>query len=206
MIKEAKSEWIRKVVYQLESKVIFPLRFKKVSYNHISIPKDHAILLLQNHISWWDGFWGNYLTYDLFKRRYHVMTLEDQIVKNPLLRHLGGFSVRKNSRQALESIQYAKELLDDPKNTVLIFPQGRLQSMHVNEIHIEQGVMKLIEKIDAPCQVIYNAVTIDYLESFKPTVTFHLLDLGTPGAIDTKSLQQTITSHHILAMKSAIRK
>ena len=78
--------------------------------------------------------------------------------------------------------------------------------MHVNEIHIEQGVMKLIEKIDAPCQVIYNAVTIDYLESFKPTVTFHLLDLGTPGAIDTKSLQQTITSHHILAMKSAIRK
>ncbi len=59
----------------------------------------------------------------------------------------------------LESLEYAAELLNDPKNLVLIFPQGKLYSNFVNNIHFEKGgVAKIIEKAEGKFQLIF-AVT-----------------------------------------------
>ena len=37
------------------------------------------ILLLANHVSWWDGFWIMNLDMKVLKRKFHFMMLEEQL-------------------------------------------------------------------------------------------------------------------------------
>ena len=206
MIKAATTEWTKRLYHTIESRWVLPRRFNKVVVHGVDVRPEHSILLLQNHFSWWDGFLGSHLCYQYLQKSYHVMVQEDQLRKFPFFRYKGAFSVRKNSRDVLESIHYAAELLNDPKNLVLMFPQGRLQSMHVPDITFEKGVFRLIEKVQGPCQVIYCAVVLEYLESFKPTAHLHLLNLGATEALEVHRLQERVSAFHQEALVGLVRK
>lgn len=206
MIKATKMEWVKKAFYLFESKLIFPRKFKEILVDEVFIKPDHSVLLLQNHISWWDGFWGSYLGYKYFSKSYHVMVQENQLKKHFYFKYKGAFSIKKKSKEILESIDYTNELLSNPHNMVLIFPQGRLQSLYTDEIILEKGINKILEKAPPKCQVIYNAVTINYFEGFKPTIRFHLLDCGNASDINPEALQLKLSSFQKEAMQKTIRK
>ena len=74
----------------------------------------------------------------------------------------------------LESLNYAAELLNDPKNLVLIFPQGKLHSNFVERVIFEKGLMKIIERAGANFQLVYAATFIQYFRSKKPSITVYL--------------------------------
>lgn len=206
MIKATKQEWLKKLWYVFESKVIFPRNFKKIVVEEIPLKPDHSVLLLQNHISWWDGFWGSYLAYKFFKKSYHVMVQENQLEKHFYFRYKGAFSIKKKSKELFESINYTVELLRNPQNMVLIFPQGKLQSLYADEIILEKGLFKILESAPPNCQVIYNAVTINYLESFKPTVKCHLLDCGMAHKLSPQQLQKNISAFQKNVISNTIRR
>ena len=42
---------------------------------------DLPVLLMSNHVSWWDGFWAMYVNLKVFRRKFHFMMLEDQLRK-----------------------------------------------------------------------------------------------------------------------------
>ena len=53
----------------------------KRNFSHVRICSDVCdrnlpVLLLSHHISWWDGFWANYLNMLLFRRTFWFMMLE----------------------------------------------------------------------------------------------------------------------------------
>ncbi len=206
MIKATKSEWLKKAFYLFESKVIFPRKFKKIIIDEVPVKADHSVLLLQNHFSWWDGFWGSYLAYKFLHRSYHVMVQESQLEKHLYFKYRGAFSIKKKSKELFKSIEYTNELLANPKNMVLIFPQGKLQSLYTDEIILEKGVQKLLEKAPDKCQVIYNAVTVNYFEGFKPTIQFHLLDCGLARNLNTEILQDKLSAFQQEMMQKTIRK
>jgi 1-acyl-sn-glycerol-3-phosphate acyltransferase len=133
-------------------------------YNDKGLP----ILLIANHVSWWDGFWVSYLNLKIFKRKYHFMMLERQLTLFRVLNKTGGYSVKKGSRSVLESIQYTAELLRDPRNAVLFFPQGKIQSMHADSFHFEKGIEKLLDKVENKIQVFFIVNLIDYFSRIKP--------------------------------------
>ncbi|NQZ77332.1 MAG: 1-acyl-sn-glycerol-3-phosphate acyltransferase [Ekhidna sp.] len=205
MIKPTSWEWTKAVFHFVESKWILPRKFKRIQIHGVDLKPNHSILLLQNHISWWDGFWGSYLCYEYFHKHFYVMVQEDQLAKHSIFRYKGAFSIKKQSREALKSLSYTADLLKHPKNLVLLFPQGRLQSMHVSEIDFEKGVFHVIDQIDTPCQIIYCASVLEYLESFKPTVHLHLLDCGTPGELSAEELEAKVSSFHAKALKEQVR-
>ncbi|MEP4533460.1 MAG: 1-acyl-sn-glycerol-3-phosphate acyltransferase [Cyclobacteriaceae bacterium] len=205
MIEATRHEWIKRAFYRVESGLIFPRKFNKIRVNEIELLPNHSVLLLQNHFSWWDGFFGSYLAYQYLHKSYHVMVQEDQLKKHWYFKYKGAFSIKKQSREMRESINYAAHLLEDAANMVLVFPQGRLQSMHTDDIEVQKGTLRLIESVKGNCQVIYNAVSVEYLESFKPTVTFNLLDCGRAQSIQTGELAKTISEFHAEAKKRAIR-
>ena len=206
MIKATNLEWTKRAFFEFESRFVFPRKFKTIKLaNDIQIAKDHSVLLLQNHFSWWDGFLGSYLAYKYLNKSYHVMVQEDQLSRHWYMRYKGAFSIKKNSREIMDSLDYTRGLLENPKNMVLIFPQGRLQSMHAGEITIERGVFKLLDKIESKCQVVYSAVTVEFLESFKPSVTFNLLDLGSTADLNTDELNERINSFHRQAREGCVR-
>ena len=168
-------------------------------------PKEgHSVLLLCNHFSWWDGLWGNYLAYWHLNRKLYIMMQEDHLKKRMLLNLFGGFSINRNSREMILSLQYAAGLLNDPGNLVVVFPQGELISNHTTEINVEKGIERLLKNIKAPCQIVYNCALIDYFESLKPSVYFHLFDCGIAGEVPFEEVVTKIQTFHRQALTAQV--
>lgn len=128
----------------------------------------HSVLVVANHISWWDGFWVEFLNHQQIHRKFYFMMLEEQLKKHWYFQYTGGYSVKKNSREILESIDYTLILLDKDKNMVLMFPQGKIHSAHNNFVKFESGIQRIIEKCKDETQVLFVANVTDYFSDAKP--------------------------------------
>ena len=135
------------------------------------VPKsDSGVLLICNHISWWDGIWTLLLNKKRFKKKYHFLMLEEMLLKNKILNLAGGYSIKKGSKSMVESLNYTAELLANKSNIVLFFPQGEIKSMHQTSFTFEKGIEKILQKIKTDIQVVFVANFIDYFSNVKPTL------------------------------------
>lgn len=148
--------------------------FKEVNHNEVEVDKGHSVLLLANHFSWWDGFLMYYINYKVLKKRFHVMVIEETVQKVSFFKYVGAFSVSKNSRDMLASLNYAAELLNDPENMVLIFPQGKLHSNFTEEICFEKGLSKIMAAAAGKFQTVMAATFIENLQYKKPIAGVYL--------------------------------
>ena len=162
-------------------------RYSKIQY--IDVPTfqhDRATLVLMNHFSFNDGPMLHRLCRKVIKKEFKVMVLEEQMRNFKLLRYAGCFSINKKSRTLVDSLHYAAELLADPKNMVGIFPQGGVFSLHLNHVHFEQGLDRILKKNTHPIQVVFAVVLIDFLASFKPKANVYLMEYS--GAPDSEEM------------------
>lgn len=148
--------------------------FREVRYDDIAVDKHKSILLIANHYSFWDSLILYTVNTRLFNKRLHVMILEESMHKYWPFKYAGAFSVKKGSRNVVESLNYAASLLDDPQNLVLIYPQGKLYSNFVTRVNFEKGVMRIIEKAGGKFQLVFAAAFVQYFRSIKPTATVYL--------------------------------
>ena len=102
------------------------------------------------------------------------MVREDTTIKLQYVKYGGAFSINKQSRDMLESLDYAAELLNDPQNLVLIFPQGKLYSNFVSSVQFEKGITRVIAKTEGKFQLLFAATFVQYLKHKKPTATVYL--------------------------------
>ena len=159
---------------QLYTLVKIRNNFNKVDISGEFKEKGLPVLLILNHVSWWDGFWAMYLNLKLFKRRFHFMMLEYQLKKYWLFQKSGGFSVKKKSRSILESLNYSAEILSDSRNLLLLFPQGQLSSMHASSFEFEKGVERILKKVTGNIQIILGVCLTDYFSEAKPGLYIYL--------------------------------
>jgi 1-acyl-sn-glycerol-3-phosphate acyltransferase len=178
--------------------------FNVMEFNKIELKPNHSILLLPNHFSWWDGFLAFWLEGKYLDRNFFIMMQEDHLQKRMFFNLTGGFSINPQSKEMVTSLQYAAKLLDDPANLVTVFPQGALISNHTEEITVERGIGHIIKKIKGDCQIIYYTALIDYFESLKPSVYFHLLDCGTNHNFDLERLRLSINEFHREVLKNQV--
>jgi hypothetical protein len=142
--------------------------FKSVYFSGDFAEKGIPLLLIANHVSWWDGFWVYYLNLKLFKKKFYFMMLEGQLKKYSFFIKTGGYSVRKGSKSIIESIRYTAEILENPSNAVLMFPQGKIQSVYESSFVFEKGIEKVLEIVDNPIQIIFIVNLTDYFSYPKP--------------------------------------
>jgi len=135
---------------------------------------DKAVLVVANHFSWWDGFWIVYLNSKVYRRKFFFMMLEEQLKENWFFRFTGGYSIKKGSREILESLDYTSGLLDNNENLVLIFPQGEIKSMHSNNIVFQKGIERILQKTKNDVEIVFVANIIEYLSEQKPILFIHL--------------------------------
>ena len=151
---------------------------------------DHnkPVLLIGNHISWWDGIWALNFAQRILHRKFHFMMLEEQLRKNWFFKYTGGFSIQKKSKSIIETLSYTVELLSNPKNVVLLFPTGKIQSMHKNQFVFEKGTEKILQKLNDPVHVIFMVNIIDYFSHSRPSLfTFYK---EYTGAYSTLEIQE----------------
>ncbi|WP_345953738.1 1-acyl-sn-glycerol-3-phosphate acyltransferase [Mucilaginibacter sp. PAMB04168] len=148
--------------------------FQDFNFNSIQIDQHKSVLLLANHFGWWDGFLLYWLNHKLLRKKFHIMILEDTVRKVFFLKYMGAFSVVKNSRSMIESLNYAAQLLEDPQNLVLVFPQARLYSNFVNDVHFERGLLKIMKQAAGKFQYVFAATFIEYFQHKKPTINVYV--------------------------------
>ncbi len=144
--------------------------FHKVYISGNFQEKNFPILIISNHVSWWDGIWVMYLNIKLLKRKFHFMMLEEQLKKNKICNYVGGYSVKKKSKSIIESLNYTVDLLSDNRNMVLIFPQGEIQSLYIPSIQFEQGIDHILKKAKGKVQVLFLVNRVDYFSNTKPSL------------------------------------
>jgi 1-acyl-sn-glycerol-3-phosphate acyltransferase len=173
--------------------------FHELNFNTIPIDTNKPVLLIANHFSSWDGLVLYEVNRQLFKKRFHVMLLESTSKKIPMLKYGGGFSVHKQSKDMITSLHFAAGLLADPDNLVLMFPQGKLYSNLVNEVHFEKGILKIIEKAGGDFQLVFAATFIENFQYKKPIATVYLKAVNDNNFADINALQQAYQQHYSAA-------
>lgn len=132
------------------------------------------ILMLANHFCWWDGFIQYRINRSCFGRKLYTMMLEEQLKKHPILAQCGCFSVRKNSRGMLRSLEYCLDIMRTPGNMLLLFPQGRIESIHASAPGFESGAGYLLDRIVGEYRIVLNINLPDYGAGRKPALNCYL--------------------------------
>ena len=165
--------------------IIYPffkwyIRFKiRRNFHAVKIKGEIAdrnlpVLLITNHNSWWDGIWVEWVNQQVFRRKFYFMMLEEQLRKFWFFNFTGGFSVKKNSKSIIESLTYTRGLLTNRQNLVLMYPQGKIQSMHDIDFQFEKGIEHVLKRLDNPVQLIFMVSLIDYFSNPKPGLFLYL--------------------------------
>jgi 1-acyl-sn-glycerol-3-phosphate acyltransferase len=171
--------------------------FREVKFERIEVDKNKSVLLLPNHFSWWDGFLMYHVNHKLLGKRFHVMVIEETVQKVSFFKYVGAFSVSKNSRDMINSLNYAAELLNDPQNLVLIFPQGKLNSNFVDAVNFEKGLSKIMQRATGRYQIILAATFIENLQYKKPTASVYLKAMSEISSLD--EAQKAYQQHYEIA-------
>ena len=131
---------------------------------------NQSVLVVANHVSWWDGFWVEYLNLKRFQKKFYFMMLEEQLKKHWYFQYTGGFSIKKKSKEAMESLTYAASLLMESNNLVLMFPQGKIHSIYKNNVPFEKGIERILSQVPGETPVLFVANFVDYFSNNKPNV------------------------------------
>lgn len=128
------------------------------------------LIIYCNHSSWWDGLVAFQISYKT-KLDSFVMMEEKQLKKLFLFRKLGAFSVvREKPREALKSVNYAANLLqNDSSRTLWIFPQGEILPNDLRPIKFYSGLTKIIKNVEK-CLVTSLSIRYEFLVEFKPQI------------------------------------
>ncbi len=185
-------------------------RFNKLLINPIAIKSGHSYLLMCNHFSFLDGPLGYYLCYKTIWQekkmmKLFIMVLKKQMQKNKWLKYVGCFSVEPGRRSIKESFDFAGRVLSAPGNVLLFFPQGNLESCHIDHIRFQEGLNEVVKLIKGPCQLIWCSNTIEFFESTRPSVYFNMLDCGTTDNFDFAAIQNQVNHFHKAELKKTVR-
>lgn len=194
MIIKARHHWFYYPFFKIYSRWMPRKDFSKVTLHHQLEDRGYPVLMLGNHTSWWDGFLGQYINLALFNRKLHIMMLEEQLEKRKFLNKTGAYSIRKGSRSAIESIQYTAQILSDPGNLVILFPQGRIRSIMEVPVTFESGWYRVFKYLDHPIQVVFYVTLFDFFSNRKPELHLYLFDYDYKG----KSLEVLTSDFNML--------
>lgn len=178
MIMKARHHWIVYPFFKWYAVWKVTRNFQPVNIIGHVFDKGLPVLVVANHVSWWDGFWLQYLNQKLFHRKLHFMMLEEQLRKFWFFNLSGGYSVRKSSRSLIESLEYTVKLLGNNQNFVFIFPQGEIISMYKSQFEFEKGISYILKNLENPVQIIFVANLAEYFSKEIPTLNIYLEEVS----------------------------
>jgi 1-acyl-sn-glycerol-3-phosphate acyltransferase len=164
------SLWFYPGYFRIMEKIFF----REVEYRMEQEIPDGPVLLLQNHFSWWDGYWSFVIAEKILKRNFHVMMLEKELKRRKFLSQTGAFSVDPEGKNMLASIRYAVDLLKHPRNVVTIYPQGKLVSHYTRTVAFEPGTDAILRLAGGNVNVVFASAHIEFGSTARPKATIFI--------------------------------
>jgi 1-acyl-sn-glycerol-3-phosphate acyltransferase len=136
-----------------------------------SVRDDLPLILVSNHVSWWDGFFLSEIQRRLFPGRpLYTFMLESELNRFPLFRKMGVVGIRHDQPSTLLRVfrTLNKKRRVQADFCVSFFPQGQLYPQDSGTRGFKRGIQTLIRSLH-PVQVVPVAIRIEPLRSPKPT-------------------------------------
>jgi len=134
------------------------------------IPRDKSLVLTPNHISWWDGFFIDYISRRFINKKLHLMMLESSLRKYWFFKKLGCYSINpQNSSSIKETIKYTRDVLADASNFVVTYPQGEIEPFEKRPLSIKEG-LKLLLKENMQTVILPVGFKIQYYNEKNPSI------------------------------------
>jgi hypothetical protein len=115
------------------------------------------------------------------------MMLEDQLRKRMFLNHCGVFSIQRNNRDFLNSLNYASVILKDQKNLVTIYPTGVMLTQHQQIVEFQKGINHIVEGKTDHFAIVLAVILVDYFGFVRPEIRVYLKNYSgerTVGALE----------------------
>lgn len=142
------------------------------------IPEDRSLIITPNHFSWWDGFFIDYTLRFFSKRKIYTLMLEEQLKRYWFFQKVGAFSINpKNPKSIKTSFDYIVEVLSDPKNVLLFYPQGEIEDYVKRPLKVKEGLKAILNMVQSEVFILPVAFKIKYGNTKKPDI---LVRFGEP--------------------------
>ena len=185
MIKAAKNTAFESVFY-IYIKRLLAKHFHKIHLkgkSNFNNAHNLPAIFYSNHSNWWDGFIALYLARHVWGFDSYLLMDLDQMRKYKFFRRLGVFSVdRSSASSAMESVNYAAELLKYSKRVLWIFPQGKMLPADT-KLEFESGILKIAEK-SGGVTLVPMALKYEFIAEQRPEI---FINIGTPHVLDLSS-------------------
>jgi len=150
-----------------------------------------SVLLVANHVSWWDGLVLLLANRLHFERVAYAAMSEEGLRRYPVFRRLGAYSLPHGTAAAdlLGSIRFSHRVLQTPNALLVFFAQGEQRHESKRPLGFADGIGLILRtcKPSLPVTVIPAALHYTFLEHAKPEV---FLTLG-PGIVRDEVLVQS---------------
>ena len=171
--------------------------FSRIIISNRTTNNGKALLIIGNHFSWWDGFFGLYAATKVLRRKLFVMMLEDQLSKRRFLSKIGAFSIKKNCRSFVDTFKYAACQLSNPNHAVLIFPQGRFQSQWQMPLQFQKGWIRIPKEAGDNHQMVFMTCIVDYFSRMRPSLTIYLKDFTPPADYKNPEVESAYNAFYL---------
>lgn len=199
---KAKHNFLIYPFFQFYTKVIIKRKFHSVIIEKNDIDTSKPILLISNHISWWDGFWAMYINLNLLKKKFYFMMHETQLLEYKFFNQTGGFSISNQYRHIIDSINYSSSILEDKNNLLVIYPQGEINSIYQSNFIFKRGIEKIINQKDIT--LLFSANLIDYFSNSKPSLFTYLEEYN--GEFNLKDIEEAYNVFYMNSTQKQINR
>ena len=133
------------------------------------IPNDEGLIITPNHFSWWDGFFIDYTLSHFSNRKIYMLMLEEQLKRYWFFQKVGAFSINpKNPKSIKTTFDYIIEVVCNPKNVLLFYPQGEIEDYVKRPLKVKEGLKTILNMTHSKVNILPVAFKIKYGNTKKP--------------------------------------
>ena len=144
-----------------------------------ALPQDIPLLLVANHVSWWDGFLLRAVQRALRPAStLYTIALERELVKHPVLRMIGAVGIEPSSPASiLRAVRtLARKRGAMPHAVFGYFPQGRITPSYRRPLGFRRG-LDVFARALAPAVILPVAIHLEPMTAAAPTA---FVSIGEP--------------------------
>jgi 1-acyl-sn-glycerol-3-phosphate acyltransferase len=166
-----------------------------ISTARSDIPRDVPLLLVANHVSWWDGFLLIELQRVLRPNApFSTVMLESELRQSPFLRRIGAIGIDPDSPSTVLGAihEVTARVKERPDTLVFFFPQGRIRPSWRRPLGFKRGI-EVFAKALGDVAIVPVGLHIEPLNRVAPHVFIRAGELVIGGEVSSSALEAMVT-------------
>lgn len=148
------------------------------------ISNEKSLIVTPNHVSWWDGFFIDYIARKILNRKMYLMMLESSLKKYWFFKKVGAYSIEpSNPRSIVDTVKYTNDILYNKESFVVTYPQGEIEPFEKRPLLIKSGLKLFVKEHSDNTLVLPIGLKIQYYDKKNPSVICRFGDLLTGSEI-----------------------